>query len=113
PDGSWSVAIPLRYSVGGFSDPVAPGTMSVFAVCEGEWYPAATFEVVGTGPAVQLVGNDPSLLYLSQCPPENTLGVLGVVERSDGRVSVLTHHQPGTGYGEIFVHIPVPTDAVE
>src|SRR5690606_26373263 len=100
-----------RYSVGAFTDPVAPGTMSVFAVCEGEWYPGETFEVVGTAPAVQLPTVDPSLLYLSQCPAENTLTVPGVVDLPSGYESVVVHEQAGRGYGETFVEVPLPAGA--
>lgn len=111
PDGSWSVDIPLQYSVGPFTDPVAPGTMSVFAVCEGQWYPGETFEVAGTAPAVQSATGDPSLLYLSQCPVENTLSVVGVVDLPSGYESVVVHRQAGPGYGETFVEVPLPDGA--
>lgn len=113
PDGTWAAEIPLRYSVGEFSHEVAPGTMTAFAVCEGQYYPAVSFEVVGSAPAIDLVGPDPSLLYLSQCPEENQFGVLGVVERENGTQTVVTRTGAGRGYGETFVNVPVPADAVE
>jgi hypothetical protein len=112
-DGTWSAEVPLRYAVGSFSDPVAPGPMTAFVVCEGWWYPAATFEVAATSPApaVHLVGPGPSLLYLSQCPAHNTLSVLGVVEVPGHEPQVVVHQVPGPGDGEVFQHVAVPAAA--
>lgn len=110
-DGTWSASLELRYSVSEFSDPVAPGPMSVFGRCDGRWFPAETFEVAVTRPSVHVV--NPSLLYLSQCPPENTLGILGVVTLGNGDTEIVAHNGPGLGYGERFQHLPLPPGTTE
>lgn len=110
-DGAWSADIALRYSVGEFSGPVAPGAMTAFAVCDGWWYRPAPFRVVGSAPAVELVGSSPSLLHLPQCPTQNQIGVIGVVELVDGSETFVSTTRAGGGYGETLVEVAVPADA--
>jgi hypothetical protein len=112
PDGTWSAEIPLRYSVGAYSEEIGPGTMTAFAVCEGVYYPPATFQVVGSAPSIVIVDPTAAVLLLTDCPPENTLGVIGLVELADGTHTFVAHNQSGPGYGETGVYVPVPADAV-
>lgn len=108
-DGTWSASLQLRYSVSEFTDPIAPGPMSVFARCDGRWFPGETFEVAATTPSIHIV--NPSTLYLSQCPPENTIGILGLVTLGSGEVEVVALNEPGNGYGERFHLAPLPAGA--
>ena len=115
PGGSWSVSIPLTYRVGEFTDPVAPGPLVAFAVCEGWWYAPAPFEVAvdAPAPAVHLVGASAALVGVTQCPAYNTLSLLGLVTLDSGARTAVWHQGPGRGFGEHLYPFTLPAGTTE
>ena len=114
PDGSWSTTLQLGYHAGEFSDPIVPGSLSVFAVCEGWWYSPAPFEVstASPAPAVHLVGPFPAVVGLTQCPTYNTVSILAAAEMPSGEIVGVGHHEAGRGFGEHLYPVDVPAGAV-
>lgn len=110
-DGTWSAEIALDYSFATFTDSVAPGAMTAFAACAGEWYEPFPFAAAGPTPSVHLAGPGPSGLVLSQCPTQNTLSVLGLVELANGDWTYVVLTQPGPGYGESVLYPAVAPGA--
>ena len=111
-DGTWAKTIPLRYSVSLFSDPMAPGPVAVFAVCEGNWYRPAHAWIASSSPApaIQLDSFNPSQIYLGQCPAANSLLIV-TVSRVGWRYHVSVQGAPGNEYGERFQNVDVPEGA--
>lgn len=115
PDGSWSATLALTYHTGELTDPVAPGPLGVFAVCEGWWYAPASVEVAAASPtpAIHQIGPGPALVALTQCPSYNTVSVIGLVRSADGATTVVRRQEPGRGYGEHLYPFTLPAGAVE
>lgn len=112
PGGTWSAAIPLRYAVSEFSDPVAPGPMSAFAVCEGTAYPPRSFEVsrLAPKPAVHVLPWNPSGVFVAQCPAHNTMTIVATASRPAGSQRLVLR-VPGHEFGEAFQFFDLPPDA--
>lgn len=114
PDGRWVAPLPLRYRVGEFTDPIAPGPMAVFASCGDVSYRPESFQVDGRSPrpAVTVLSWNPAGVYLAQCTPGNTLAVTVEATLGNGSVRTVGHEGPGHEYGERFQWLPLPEGVV-